>query len=401
MSPCLSILALVNVLQLEVFDHRIRGWLLLGQTRRQDLLQEMQILQLVTLGELHVELDVKIAEVVMTVRRHTLALDHLDGARSDGFTRSDSDRQPSVIQVLNVDGATGQSGEKVDLCVVEEIVVLALEPWVRLLLDLEHHITGESTGDLVTLASELDLVAGLDSLVDVDVENLSLDDRLLAIAALAAVALADNLTLTIAVRADGLEALDHRSHLAHHRLHTGTTTASTLLDSTLLASTSITSWANNGFLQRQFGDLAPVDVFQADLVHVVDGPSLLGTLLTHAAAKHSAEGASAAEELSKEIFCVHTGTTSTALQTLLSILVIDLALLGIRQDLICMRQVLELLCGLRGISVLIWARVLETAFRKEGDVCHQLTRMIFQRSLLVGRLELRFSGIRGNLSSMC
>ena len=67
-----------------------------------------------------------------------------------------------------------------------------------------------------------------------DVEDLPLDDCLLALALLAPIALTDDLALTLAIRAYSLEALNHGAHLAHHHLHTTAVTARALLHSTFL-----------------------------------------------------------------------------------------------------------------------------------------------------------------------
>jgi len=171
--------------------------------------------------------------------------------RRDRLAGWNGDGEPSVIEMLNVDGTASKSRQKINLCTVEEVVVLALESLVGLLLNFEHHISGQCARQLVTLTTELDLVAILDTPVDVDVQNLPLDNGLLTLAALAAVAVADDLSLTVAVRADGLEALNHGTHLAHHGLHTSTVTASARSDCTLFASTSIATRANDRLLKCQ------------------------------------------------------------------------------------------------------------------------------------------------------
>lgn len=271
--------------------------------------------------------------------------------------------------MLNVDGATAKSGEQVDLRLEEQVVLLALETGVRLLLDLEHHVSGHDAGHLVTLATELDLVSVLDTLVDVDVEDLALDNGLLSDAALAAVLLTDDLTLSTAVGADSLEALDHGTHLAHHRLHTGTATAGTRLDGALLTTAAIASRANDRLLQSQLRNLAAVDILQVDLVHVVDGASLLGALVAHATAEHVSETAAAAtEELGKEILGAHATTGTAALKTLLTILVVDATLLGVGQDLVGVGQFLELLGGLRVVAVLVFARAFLLAWKSFKNV---------------------------------
>lgn len=280
----------------------------------------------------------------VTRRKHT---------RSDHFARGNVDSQPPLIEVLNVNGTAGERGQQVNLGLVEQVVVLALESRVGLLLDLEDNITGEDTGHLVTLAAELDLVAVAHTLVDVDVQHLAFHHGLLPVALLAAVLVADDLTLTVAVRADGLEALDHGTHLAHHRLHTATIAARALLNRTLLASTAVTTRTDDRLLESQFGHLAAVDVLQVDLVHMVNGTGLLRAGVAHASAEHPAECATAAEELREQVLGVHTTGATAVLQALRTILIVHLTLLGIGQNLISVRQLLELLCGLGVVRVLV------------------------------------------------
>ena len=165
--------------------------------------------------------------------------------RHDHLARGDVHGQPSVVQVLNVDSTASKRGKQVNLSVVEEVVVFALESRVGLLLDLEDDITGQRAGHLVTLAAELDLVAVTHTFVDMDVQHLTLNNGLLTIALLATVLVLDDLSFTVTVRADSLETLNHRSHLAHHGLHTAAVTASALFDSTLLTTTTITASTDN------------------------------------------------------------------------------------------------------------------------------------------------------------
>ena len=254
----------------------------------------------------------------------------------DDLAGQDLDSQPALVKVLNVDGTAGERSKKVDLGVVVEVVTLALEARVRLLLNLELHITRLDARHLVTFASEIDLGTALHTLVDVNVKDLALDDSLLAGALLALVLLADLLTLTVAVGADGLESLDHGAHLAHHGLHTLALAALASLHSTLLTTAAITLGADDALLQGKLGNLAAVDVLERDLVNVVDGASLLGAGV--AAAEHAAHATetsastAAAEELCKQVLGSHASAAahSTALlETLLTILVVDLALLGV------------------------------------------------------------------------
>lgn len=252
-----------------------------------------------------------------------------------------------------MNGTTGESGQQVNLGLVEQVVILALESRVGLLLDLEDNVAGKDTGHLITFTAELDLVAIAHTLVDVDMQHLALHHGLLTVALLAAVLVADDLALTVTVRADSLEALDHRTHLAHHRLHTATIAARAFLDRTLLASTAVTRTTDDRLLQGQFRHLAAVDVFKVNLVHMVNGTGLLGTSIAHATAEHPAERAAAAEELREQILGVHATAATAILQTLRTKLVVELALLGIGQNLVSVRQLLELLCGLGVVGVLV------------------------------------------------
>lgn len=230
--------------------------------------------------------------------------------------------------MLNVDGATSKSSQEINLGLVEEVVALALEARVRLLLNLKLNITRLDTRHLITLAAEVDLGTALDTLVDVNVQHLALNCGLLSVALLAAVLLANNLAFSVAVGADSLETLDHGTHLAHHHLHTLTVTACASLDSTLLTTTTITLGAQDGLLQGELGDLALVHVLERDLVDVVDGAGLLwASLTTHATTEHAAEATTAAaEELREEILGVHATAHAALFQSLFTILIVKLAL---------------------------------------------------------------------------
>lgn len=255
-----------------------------------------------------------------------------------------------------MDGTAGKGGKQVDLSLVEQVIALALEAGVGLLLNLENDITGHDTRHLVTLAAEFNLVAVPHTFVDVNVKHLALNDGFLAVTLLAAILITDDLALAVAVGADGLEALDHGTHLAHHRLHTATVAARALLDSTFLSAAAITATADDGLLERQLGYLALVDVLEVHLVHVVDCTGLLRALITHAAAEHSTEGAAAAaaEELREQILGVHATATASVLQAFLAELIIDLTLLRVAKSLVGVRQFLELLCGIGIVGVLVF-----------------------------------------------
>ena len=346
-ASCACLLACrVDSLESEVLSHGVRGRCSIGSLSwRQDRLEGADVLRChgcavlstEALRELDVELDVEIAVVVVPVRRHTLATNDLDFAGADTLARDDIDGQPPVVKVLDVDLTTSKSGQEVDFAVEEEIVALALEAGVRLLLNLEYDIAWLDARKLVAFPTELDLVAALNTAVDVDVENLALNDGLLAVALLAPVLVADDLALSLAVRADSLESLDHGAHLPHHVLHTPTVTASALLHSTFLTTDTVALGADDGLLESELGDLAAVNVLERDLVSVGNGARLLGALLTHAAAEHASEWATttAAEELREQVLGSHATAAHTALlETLLAILVVELSFLRVLENFI-------------------------------------------------------------------
>lgn len=235
--------------------------------------------------------------------------------RRNDLTRGYLNGQPPFVKVLDMKNATGKRGDQIDLGLVEEVIILPLETGVGLLLNFENDVTRLAVRELVTLAAEFDPGTALDAPVDVDVQNLPLDDSLLAVALLAAVLIADDLSLALAVGANGLETLDHGTHLAHHHLHTAAVAARALLDGALLTSATIALGADDGLLQRKLRNLAAVDILERHLVDVGDGASLLGPGLPHAAAttKHAAEAAAAAEKLCEEVLCGHTAAGATAI----------------------------------------------------------------------------------------
>ena len=174
--------------------------------------------------------------------------------------------------------AAGQGRQQIHLGLVVQVIALSLEPRVGLLLDDKDDIAGDDVGPLVALAGKGDLLAVLHALVDRHVQHLALGDGLLAVALLAPVLFPDDLALAVAVWADGLEALDHGAHLAHHRLHAGSAAAVALLHGAFLSATAIALGAQHALLQGELGYLALVEVLETDFVDVDDVSALLGRL---------------------------------------------------------------------------------------------------------------------------
>jgi len=234
--------------------------------------------------------------------------------------------------MLDEDGAASKGCDEINLSVVEKIIVPTSEAGVGLLLNHEHNISRNNAWCLVSLAAELNLCAALDATVNMDVKNLPIDDSLLAAATLAAILVLEDLSLSIAVRAHRLEPLNHGAHLPHHRLHAVAIAASAPPDRSLLSSTAIALRADDGALQSQLRDLASINIFERDVVGVMDCLGLCRCALRVHAAEHAAEAtseAAAAKELGKKILGRHATATSAAFETGLTILVVDLSLFGV------------------------------------------------------------------------
>jgi hypothetical protein len=307
----------------------------------------------------------------------------------NGLSWKNVDCQPSLIEMLDIDGTTSKGGDELDLRMVEEVVVATGKSGVGLLFNLEDDVARNDTGSLVSLATELDLGTALDTTINMDMKDLAIDNSLLAQALFAAVLILEYFSLAVAVGADRLESLDHGTHLAHHRLHTVTVAARAPPDRTLLATATLALRADDRALKCELGDLSSVNVFKRDVVSVKDSLRLLRTTLMVHAAEHAAEAtaeATTAEKLGKEVLRRHAAATGTTFKTRLAILVVDLALLRVGENLIGVRDLLELFFRSGIVCVLIWKRA--SAPSQDGKVYAKLTRVVLESILLVRLLQL-------------
>lgn len=56
----------IHIFEVVIFMHAIDWWWILPHARREDLFEELEVLHLGLFGKLDVELDVEIAEIVMS-----------------------------------------------------------------------------------------------------------------------------------------------------------------------------------------------------------------------------------------------------------------------------------------------------------------------------------------------
>lgn len=95
--------------------------------------------------------------------------------------------------------SSSQSGQQVDLLLHDEIVSSPLEVLVRLLVEGDDDVAWFQSWRLIRLSLEGDLIPGLHSLVDVNLEDLPLRRNLLPVADLASTFGIDLLSRSLAI----------------------------------------------------------------------------------------------------------------------------------------------------------------------------------------------------------
>ena len=230
-----------------------------------------------------------------------------------------------------------------DFMLEQEIGTLSLELFVRLLLDNDHDVTGLGPRVLVSLAMERVLAVVWCTFVDLCVENFLLLDDLLALARLTLVGLIDDLTLTATVVTGTLRLRVHAwSKLCHPSDNTASTTRCTLLHGTFLATTALALGADALSVHCNLGTLAIVDFLEGALERVHHRFALLwsgGASLT-ATSKHRREKVSGVT------------AATTLLNAILTILVVQFALLFVAENLVGTLNLLELVFVTTAIRVM-------------------------------------------------
>src|SRR5579859_1095076 len=126
--------------------------------------------------------------------------------------------------------ATCQSGKKIDLRVIEEIISLSLEAIMFFRFNDENDVAGNRVRSLICFASEGNSLTLLHTLVDMNIQHFTFVRDFLAVTFLALVLCGDNFSLSVTVRTQSLESLNHGTHLSHHNLLSGTVTSLARLD---------------------------------------------------------------------------------------------------------------------------------------------------------------------------
>lgn len=172
--------------------------------------------------------------------------------------------------MLDSELTAAQRRQQIHLLLVEQIVLLALETVVGLLLDDDDNISWCDTWRLVALAAESDSLAATHALVDVDLEHFLLRDDLAATASLALVLVVDDLASPAALVARLLELLNHRAHLAESDLDTTAGAGITCLDGTLFSTFAVALDTNDVAGEGELCRLALVEVLERDMYAVYE-----------------------------------------------------------------------------------------------------------------------------------
>jgi hypothetical protein len=86
---------------------------------------------------------------------------------------------------------------------------------------------------------------------------------------------------------------------------------------------------------------------------MMDGAGFLGAGISHPTTKHTTKSTASTEELSKQIFCIHSATCPALLQAFFAVLIINLAFLGIGEDFVGVGEIFELLCCLGVVGIFV------------------------------------------------
>merc|ERR1719201_759645 len=243
-----------------------------------------------------------------------LLAERIVGHRRDALAGARFDEQLAAVQVLELHREAAERLRKRDGALNVQVVALALEVWVRLLLADEDDVARLAVGDLVRLLREGQLVPVRRALRDVHLERLL--HLLLPVDGAGAAARVAHL----------LDLLDHRAHPDRLDLSAAPAARSARLDALVLVDDLA------GQAQRSRAPL--VDLLQRHLERVHHVLALLDALL-------SPPSSAAAGEDVKNVARV--ATAAAALEPLLTVPVVDVALLLVAKAVEGLLDLLELL----------------------------------------------------------
>mmetsp|Transcript_12830 Transcript_12830/g.25052 ORF Transcript_12830/g.25052 Transcript_12830/m.25052 type:complete len:347 (+) Transcript_12830:546-1586(+) len=270
-------------------------------------------------GEFDVELDVQLAlDERVLVHRHALLVDRLDVPRLHDLPRLGFREEGASVEVLDGDGGAAQRLDERDLVLDQQVVALAHEPLVLLARQHKHNVPRHRPRELVGLSAEDHLLAVLHALLDVALQHRPLLLHLRVVPQPAAL-----LALC-------LHLLDHsRSDLSCQHPHAVPITSRAHLRLRIRINRNLA-------IDRKLLRLPVVEVFQCytDLMYnILSLPKPTFLLLP--------PPPPSTEEHAEDVVSRASTHTTSLLEALFTISIIKLALLGVRENFVSTRNLLE------------------------------------------------------------
>lgn len=221
----------------------------------------------------------------------------------DDFSWHQCHKQRPIVEVLDNKLTASERCEEVELHLANEIVLLALESVMRLLLHDDNHVSWFGAWRLITLSRKGHSLAVLHALVDMHLQEFLLRDRLLSLAYATSVASIDDFSGPRTFVAGRLHLLDHRTHLTEGNANTTSIAGMAGLDCTFLAALSFTFGADDVAGESELGDLALVKVLEGniDAMHEVFGSARALTTPSTWATTTKEATAATTKELAEQI----------------------------------------------------------------------------------------------------
>ena len=301
-ASALAIVVIVVVLLVHLLAHLLEGGavyvgnLRLGEVDGglggggEDLHKVGDLTVLKALGEDNVELNDEVAALAgAALNGHALADDALDVAGLDHSAGGGLNDELAAVELLDDDLEAAEGLAEGEALLHAEVVALALEDGVLLLLEDDDDGAGDiNVGVLVALAHEGDLAVVLHTALDLDLEGHLAGNDALGVAGLALVLGVDLTAGAVAGGALHLLLGDHIAHLAHH--HAGALTLAVAADGAdagLGGAAALAAGADDVLLAGDLNGLTIVEVLERDGVGDTDIATLAsarGTSAAHTAA---------------------------------------------------------------------------------------------------------------------
>lgn len=166
--------------------------------------------------------------------------------------------ESTIVQMADGEGTTSEGRQQVDLDFSDQIVVLPLESFMRLLLDNDDNVSWCNAWGLVALAAESDRLAALHALIDMHLQHFLLGYRLATVTGLASVLLVDNLPRSRTLVTWLLNLLDHGTHLTECDPNTPSVAGVARSDGAFFPPLSRALTTDDIPCESKFGGLAPI-----------------------------------------------------------------------------------------------------------------------------------------------